>query len=277
VTRRSGNVLQFTRRDADEGHERREWVKWIRAQIKSGQLDETCACLSVRPASVLAIAKLLASGRYPSFWAQGVFAKAETLGSDADVGLSSRQVRRAIECLVTAGCIERVRRKGTTSLLRPKAREHGHYVRGSEDFMSAPDGHHVRGTADTMSADSTNYKNTDLKRAEASAQPAQSTAPNSDLGAWPTVRKRLSDEVGSDKFEAWFGKVTLASIENGIVTLQPPTRFIASYLSNHYEPQTLAAWRAHDPTIVAVRFAHRALRETGSVGRASVPSTDDSR
>ena len=74
---------------------------------------------------------------------------------------------------------------------------------------------------------------------------------------WGLIRKTLSDEVGGDVFGAWFGKVALAGIESGVVTLRTPTKFVASYLEKNFHGITLRAWRRYEPTVVAVRFDHR--------------------
>ena len=74
---------------------------------------------------------------------------------------------------------------------------------------------------------------------------------------WGQIRQVLSDELGGDVFGAWFGKVALAGIESGVVTLWTPTRFVASYLEKNFQGLTLQAWRRCEPTVVAVRFDHR--------------------
>jgi chromosomal replication initiation ATPase DnaA len=81
---------------------------------------------------------------------------------------------------------------------------------------------------------------------------------------WLSVRKRLADEVGQDGFEAWFSKISLASVKDGVVTLRPPSKFQADHLANNYDARVLRAWRAHDPSIVEVRFDHLATWSGGS-------------
>jgi DnaA N-terminal domain len=256
-----GSVVRFARRD-DERRDQRGWVGRVRAQIKSGQLDDACARFGVRPASVLAILKLLASGRFPSFWRQGVWAKSETLGSDPDVGLSGRQVRRVIDCMVMVGCIERIRRNGTTSLLRPanSATERGHYGRGS---------------ADIMAADSTDNI-TDQQRAEANSQKPAHPAPNPGLDTWLAVRKWLTEEIGNDVFLAWFDDVTLERIEpqEGIAIMRAPTKFMARHIEQNYGDVLLRAWRACEASVKHVRFDNRANRNGAPSGAPSTSQAD---
>jgi hypothetical protein len=101
----------------------RSWIERIRADVKAGRLDRTAAEMHVRLASVLAVAKSLASGRFPNFWRRGVHARQAVIGADSDVTLSGRQVARVIGLLTDHGYIERTdqdRRRGRTCLLRPK-------------------------------------------------------------------------------------------------------------------------------------------------------------
>ncbi len=92
---------------------------------------------------------------------------------------------------------------------------------------------------------------------------ARTVAParDPDVAKWLAVRQRLADEVGADKFGAWFDKLALAGIANRTVILRARTKFIASYLTNNYEAVTLSAWQAHEPSISEVRFDHRAMLE----------------
>jgi len=101
----------------------REWVTRLRNDIKAGHLDAAAATRKVKLATVLRVAKSLASPRYPSFWGAGVYAKQTTIGADPDVGLSGDHVARVIKLLAKTGYLELAdprERKGRTCLLRPK-------------------------------------------------------------------------------------------------------------------------------------------------------------
>lgn len=84
------------------------------------------------------------------------------------------------------------------------------------------------------------------------------------VAVWLSVRKRLGDEVGQDVFEAYFGKISLASVRDGVVTLRPTTKFMAAHLTNNYYSRVLRAWREHDPKIHEVRFDHLATWPSGA-------------
>jgi hypothetical protein len=106
---------------------------------------------------------------------------------------------------------------------------------------------------------------------------AGSHARDPNVAKWLEVRKRLADEVGRAVFEAWFDKVALAGIADGVVTLRPPTKFYASYLEGNFEMLTLRAWQVDEPSITAVRFDHCA-RGDHAVTRdegADLPSPAD--
>jgi DnaA N-terminal domain len=128
----AANVVSFTPRRSSYAAENdrrelsRQWIGRLRADIKAGNLDVAAADKKggpVKLSSVLALAKSLASPRYPSFWHGGIYARQSAIGADPDVGLGDRQVARVINLLVKAGYLERADqdgRKGRTCLLKPK-------------------------------------------------------------------------------------------------------------------------------------------------------------
>lgn len=50
-------------------------------------------------------------------------------------------------------------------------------------------------------------------------------------------------------------------IKDGIVTLRPPNKFMARWLSDHYLGATFRAWQAAVPSITAVLFDECAIRD----------------
>jgi hypothetical protein len=156
----AANVVSFTPRRRPNAAENdrelsRQWIRRLRADIKGGNLDVDAADKNgpVKLSSVLAVAKSLASPRYPSFWHGGIYARQSTIGADHDVSLGDRQVARVINLLVKAGYVERADqdvRKGRTCLLKPKtpAAE----MSEPSDTMSS--------TPDKMSEESSNLKPT---------------------------------------------------------------------------------------------------------------------
>jgi len=69
-----------------------------------------------------------------------------------------------------------------------------------------------------------------------------------DLERWSRVRLRLRTEVGEDIYSSWFARMDLDSIEDDIVRLSVPTRFLKSWIQAHYSERVLACWKAERPT-----------------------------
>lgn len=51
---------------------------------------------------------------------------------------------------------------------------------------------------------------------------------------WPRIQARLKAKVGEDVFSSWFGRLELADVTDGAVTLTVPTRFLKNWLELHY-------------------------------------------
>jgi chromosomal replication initiator protein len=62
------------------------------------------------------------------------------------------------------------------------------------------------------------------------------------------VKQRLRIEVGDDIYSSWFARIELDDIEDDIVRLSVPTRFLKSWIQAHYCERVLACWKAERPT-----------------------------
>jgi hypothetical protein len=293
----TANVVSFTPRrrlyaTENDRELSRQWVGHLRSGIKAGDLS-----------TVLAVAKSLASPRYPSFWRGGIYARQSAIGVDSDVGLSGRQIARVIDLLVDMGYLDRAQkdlRKGRTCLIQPKTPIDK--MSAAQDILSD--------TPDMVSEESSNLKPTN-PTADSPLPPAEpgrealsglarcslsTTRPLSDQRAvqeapkgeiiqldafcddrWRPFRNdpgiagkdrdRGGDEnsqdwrahlrrrLGNDVFRAWFGQVrTVGLDESGVVTMAVKSRFKKSRIDNEYAEQLLAAWRAHDATVVSIKL-----------------------
>ena len=63
------------------------------------------------------------------------------------------------------------------------------------------------------------------------ATPASSNSP---ADAWDRVKRRLRAELGEDVFSSWFGRLDLVEIADETAHLSVPTRFLKSWIENHY-------------------------------------------
>ncbi len=78
-----------------------------------------------------------------------------------------------------------------------------------------------------------------------------------DQGGWTRVRSRLRAEVGDDVYSSWFARMDLEAIEEGTVRLSVPTRFLKSWIQNHYAERVLACWQAEDNKIGRIELTVR--------------------
>jgi chromosomal replication initiator protein len=72
---------------------------------------------------------------------------------------------------------------------------------------------------------------------------------NTDLEHWSRVKQRLRAEVGDDIFSSWFARMDLDSIDEEVVRLSVPTRFLKSWIHAHYAERVLACWKAERPEV----------------------------
>lgn len=57
---------------------------------------------------------------------------------------------------------------------------------------------------------------------------------NGPIQGWDRVRRRLRAELGEDVFSSWFGRLELVDIQDHLVHLTVPTRFLKSWIQSHY-------------------------------------------
>jgi chromosomal replication initiator protein len=70
-----------------------------------------------------------------------------------------------------------------------------------------------------------------------------------DAERWLRVKQRLRAEVGDDIFSSWFARMDLDGIEDNVVRMSVPTRFLKSWIQAHYSERVLACWNAERPNV----------------------------
>jgi chromosomal replication initiator protein len=83
---------------------------------------------------------------------------------------------------------------------------------------------------------------------------------------WARVKGRLRADVGDDVFLSWFARMELERIEDTIVHLSVPTRFLKSWIQSHYAERMLACWQAEQQEIQRIELSVR-----GAVIRLTPP------
>ncbi|HLJ71514.1 MAG TPA: chromosomal replication initiator protein DnaA [Roseiarcus sp.] len=85
--------------------------------------------------------------------------------------------------------------------------------------------------------------------------------PNDDfpnrLEAWKRCTMRLRAELGEDVYSSWFGRLELDEIVDGEARLSVPTKFLKSWIDNHYTDRILAAMKSEFADVVALTLSVR--------------------
>jgi chromosomal replication initiator protein len=63
---------------------------------------------------------------------------------------------------------------------------------------------------------------------------------------WGRVKQRLRTELGEDIFSSWFARMELEGHEGSTIRFSVPTRFLKSWILNHYVERVLASWKTED-------------------------------
>src|SRR5205809_560966 len=74
---------------------------------------------------------------------------------------------------------------------------------------------------------------------------------------WARVKQRLRAEVGDDVFSSWFARMDLDGIDDEVVRLSVPTRFLKSWIQAHYAERVLACWKSEQPLVRRIEVSVR--------------------
>jgi len=83
---------------------------------------------------------------------------------------------------------------------------------------------------------------------------------------WARVKGRLRADVGEDVFLSWFARMELERIEDSVVHLSVPTRFLKSWIQSHYAERMLACWQTEQQEVQRIELSVR-----GAVIRLTPP------
>ncbi len=74
---------------------------------------------------------------------------------------------------------------------------------------------------------------------------------------WDRIKKRLRAELGEDVFTSWFARVDLESLNDGILHLSVPTRFLKNWLQSRYLDRLRALWQEEFGDVRQIEFSVR--------------------
>lgn len=91
---------------------------------------------------------------------------------------------------------------------------------------------------------------------------------------WDRVSRQLRAELGEDVYDSWFASVHAEEgLKDGVFTLSVPTRFLRSWIPNHYGPKILKILQAENVGIQKLNVTTRTpLLRQSTLEPAAIPS-----
>jgi chromosomal replication initiator protein len=97
-----------------------------------------------------------------------------------------------------------------------------------------------------------------------------------DSEIWSRVKRRLRAELGEDVFTSWFARLEIDAVVEGTARLTVPTRFLKSWIENHYADRVLSVYRSETPRIEGIAISVRSSTPKEAVARpAGHPARPD--
>jgi len=80
---------------------------------------------------------------------------------------------------------------------------------------------------------------------------------STDQEHWRRVKDQLRAELGEDVFSSWFGRMELEAVDEGLVRLSVPTRFLRNWIQSHYSEKVLLKWQSEQPDVTRLELSVR--------------------
>jgi len=94
---------------------------------------------------------------------------------------------------------------------------------------------------------------------------------STDQERWRRVKDRLRSELGDDVFTSWFGRMELETVDNGVVRLSVPTRFLRNWIQSHYSERVLTKWQEEEPIVTRLELSVRSAAIRPLIARPKPP------
>ncbi len=88
---------------------------------------------------------------------------------------------------------------------------------------------------------------------------------------WRQVKDRLRSELGDDVFSSWFGRMELETVDQGVVRLSVPTRFLRNWIQSHYSERVLTQWQEQEPEVTRLELSVRSAAIRPLVAKPKPP------
>jgi chromosomal replication initiator protein len=89
--------------------------------------------------------------------------------------------------------------------------------------------------------------------------------PTTEQERWNRVKGRLRTEVGEDVYSSWFARMELDGVEAATVRMSVPTRFLKSWIQNHYAERVLACWQSENKEVNRIELTVRSAMVRSAV------------
>lgn len=98
---------------------------------------------------------------------------------------------------------------------------------------------------------------------------------------WNTVNDQLRGEIGEAAFQSWIKPIKIRNIEDGVVHVTVPTRFMRDWIVAHYAERIATLWQSESPEIASLEVSVRSDRAPGhpreGIRRQTPPVNEASR
>ncbi len=74
---------------------------------------------------------------------------------------------------------------------------------------------------------------------------------------WERIKQRLRAELGEEVYSSWFGRVEPEGLNEGLLQLSVPTKFLQKWLQSHYATKVLTTCKTELPEVASLEFLLR--------------------
>lgn len=80
------------------------------------------------------------------------------------------------------------------------------------------------------------------------------------LAQWTTVNAQLREEIGEAAFQSWIKPIKIRVVQDGVVHVTVPTRFMRDWVVAHYAERIATLWQSEVPEVASLEVSVRSDR-----------------
>jgi chromosomal replication initiator protein len=89
---------------------------------------------------------------------------------------------------------------------------------------------------------------------------------------WQRIREKLRAEFGDATFNSWLKNISLASFNNGHISMTLPTRFLRDWVSNNYADKIKKAWLKENEAVRSIEIEVRSQPKRSTLPLKNMPT-----